>query len=79
MVRCTGPHENRRACNCTDTGVYEEVPDAPYSAAEFPGGWVIVWSNDFDFASAEHLAPLSVDKVILSCQIHEGIKILGPS
>jgi hypothetical protein len=57
----------------TDTGVHEEVPEASYSAAEFPRGWVIVWSEDFDFASAEHLALLSVHEVILSCQIHEGI------
>lgn len=56
-----------------DTGVHEEVPESPYSATEFPGNWVIVWSEDFEFASAEHLGPLSVDGAILSCQLHEGI------
>lgn len=56
-----------------DTGRPGDVSEARYSAAEFPGGWVIVWSEDCDFASPEHSAQFSAHETILSCQVHEGV------
>ena len=55
-----------------DTGEPDEVNEAPFSGAEIPGGWFILWSNDFQFVSPERLARLSVDCRIVACQVHEG-------
>jgi hypothetical protein len=40
-----------------DTGERDEVNEAPLSGAEIPGGWFILFSNDFMFVSRERLAP----------------------
>jgi hypothetical protein len=56
-----------------ETGEPEVVPEAPFSGAEIPGGWFIVYSNDFGFVSRERLAQLSIDCRIIACQVHEGI------
>jgi hypothetical protein len=56
-----------------DTGELEVVPEAPFSGAEIPGGWFIVFSNDFGFVSRERLAQLSLDCRIIASQVHEGI------
>ena len=55
-----------------DTGA-DEVNDAPFSGAEIPGGWFILFSHDFQFASRERFAQLSIDCRIIACQVHEGI------
>jgi hypothetical protein len=56
-----------------DTGEPDEVNEAPFSGAEIPGGWFILFSNDFQFVSRERLAQLSIDCRIIACQVHEGI------
>lgn len=56
-----------------DTGEPDEVNEAPFSGAEIPGGWFILFSNDFMFVSPERLARLSVDCRIVACRVHEGI------
>jgi hypothetical protein len=57
-----------------DTGEPEEANEAPpFSGAEIPGGWFILFSNDFGFASRERLVELSIDCRIIACQVHEGI------
>jgi hypothetical protein len=58
-----------------DTGEPDEVNEAPFSGAEIPGGWFILFSNDFMFVSRERLAQLSVDCRIVGCQVHEGIMV----
>jgi hypothetical protein len=47
--------------------------ETPFSGAEFPGGWFVLFSNDFGFVSSERLAQLSADCRIVACQVHEGI------
>ncbi len=56
-----------------DTGEGDEANEAPFSGAEIPGGWFILFSNDFDFASPERVASFSSDCRIVACQVHEGI------
>ena len=56
-----------------DTGAPDEANEAPFSLAVIPTGWVILFSNDFDFAPAEHLIGLSAGMSLVACQVHEGI------
>ena len=55
-----------------DTGVIDEANEAPFSGAEIPGGWFILFSNDFGFVSKELLESLSVNGAVVACQVHEG-------
>lgn len=56
-----------------DTEEPDEVNEALFSGADIPGGWFILFSNDFQFVSRERLARLSADCRIIGCQVHEGI------
>ena len=42
-----------------DTGAYDEANESPFSLAELPNGWTILFSNDFDYGAGEHLIGLS--------------------
>jgi hypothetical protein len=55
-----------------DTGHLDEPNESPFSGAEIPGGWFILFSNDFLFVSRERLAGLSADCSIVACRVHEG-------
>jgi hypothetical protein len=44
-----------------DTGEPDRANEALFSGAEIPGGWFILFSNNFEFVSRERLAQLSVD------------------
>ena len=57
----------------TDTGEADEFNEEPFSGAEIPGGWFIVFANDFQFVSPQRLARLSGDCRVIACQVHEGI------
>jgi hypothetical protein len=56
-----------------DTGVKDEANQSPFSLAELPTGWTILFSNDFDYGSAEHLIGLSAGAVVVACQAEEHI------
>ncbi len=58
-----------------DTGEPDEYNEEPVSGAEIPGGWYVVFSNDFDFVSLERLAHLSKDCLVVGCQAYEGMMI----
>jgi hypothetical protein len=58
-----------------DTGEPDEANEAPFSGAEIPGGWFILFSNNFDFVTPNRLARLSVDCRIVACQVHEGVMV----
>jgi len=60
-----------------DTGIEDEANESPFSLAEIPTGWVILFSNDFDFGAPEHLIKLSSGAVIISCQAEEHIMFSG--
>ena len=56
-----------------DTGVYDEANESPFSLAELPTGWTILFANDFDYGSAEHLIALSAGAMIVACQAEEHV------
>ena len=57
----------------SDSGETDECNEAPYSLAEIPTGWTILFSNDFDFGSVKRIKILSRNCTVISCQVHEGI------
>jgi hypothetical protein len=62
-----------RRAGFRDTGSQDEANEAPYSAAALPTGWTILFSNDFDYGSAEHLLVLSLGTMVVACQTEEHI------
>lgn len=60
-----------------DTGTQDEANESPFSCAELPTGWTILFSNDFDYASPERAEAFAAKDAMLSCQIHEGIMYSG--
>jgi hypothetical protein len=62
-----------RTLNATDTGEADEYNETPFSGAELPGGWYIVFSNDFGFVTPTLLESLSSNCTLIACQLHEGI------
>jgi hypothetical protein len=62
-----------RRSGLRDTGIDDEANEAPFSIAELPTGWVILFSNDFDYGTTERLIGLSADATVLSCQVEEHI------
>lgn len=63
------------ALKATDTGVIDEANEAPFSGAEIPGGWLILFVNDFEFVRGEVLASLSSNCDLVACQVHEGVMV----
>ena len=64
-----------RLLGATDTGAIDEANEAPFSGAEIPGGWFILFSNDFGFASKEALASLSSNCDVVACQVLESVGV----
>jgi hypothetical protein len=56
-----------------DTGRIDEAQEAPWSGAQLPDGWFLLWSNRFDDLSADRLARLSSGGRLVGCQVHEGV------
>lgn len=56
-----------------DTGEVDQANEAPFSVADLPTGWTIVWANDFDYADDQRASRLSALGPTLSVQLHEGV------
>jgi hypothetical protein len=56
-----------------DTGEKDEANEAPFSVAELPTGWTVLWSNDQTFAKIEICTPLSLKAPVLSCWVNETV------
>jgi hypothetical protein len=56
-----------------DTGVLDDALESPFSIAEFPDGWIILHSNDFNYASPEKVARLSSGCRVIACLIEEHV------
>lgn len=52
-----------------DTGVPDDALESPFSIAEFPDGWIILHSNDFNYASPARVAPLSSGCRVIACLV----------
>jgi hypothetical protein len=68
-----GKEEVLRRVGFRDSGIVDEANEAPISFAELPIGWVVLFSNDFDYGAPEHLIEFSVGAVVLSCQAEEHV------
>jgi hypothetical protein len=58
-----------------DRGEVDEANEAPFSIAELPTGWVVVFSNDFAWGSSEHVPRFAVGGTVVSCQIDEHVMV----
>ena len=56
-----------------DTGRIDEAQETPWSGAELPDGWFLLWSNRFDDLTADRLTRLSIGGRLVGCQVHEGV------
>ncbi|UVC07287.1 hypothetical protein IHQ71_18975 [Rhizobium sp. TH2] len=56
-----------------DTNQLDEACEAPFSMADLPTGWIVLFSNDFDYASDDRLARLSGRCRVVGCQVEETI------
>ncbi|HEV2816015.1 MAG TPA: hypothetical protein VGW40_02145 [Allosphingosinicella sp.] len=54
-----------------DTLVADAANEAPFSAAELPSGWTLLWSNDPAFATIARCTRLSRLAPVLSCWVNE--------
>lgn len=68
---------DRAAClaliGMRDTARVDEANEAPFSMANLPTGWTILFSNDFDYASDHRLAVCSNACRVIGCRIDETI------
>lgn len=62
-----------------ESGQIEEVPESPFSGIEIPGGWYVVFANDFLFVNNFESEPpaklggYSRECRLVACQVHEGV------
>jgi hypothetical protein len=56
-----------------DRGNLDPTNEAPFSIAQLPNGWTVVFSNDFDYGSAEHLIAVSSGTEVIACQVEEHV------
>jgi hypothetical protein len=56
-----------------DTGVLDEANEAPFSAAQLPNGWSIIWSNDFGWIETQSVKLPFPSQRAIACQLHEGL------
>lgn len=59
------------------TGESEEIPEAPVTCARLPGGWFLVFVNEFNSSLvADHvLRALSQKGTVVSCQLEEHVMV----
>lgn len=68
-----GREECLRRLNMSATREVDEAQEQPFSLAELPNNWIILFANDFDYVSDKRLASLSTGATIIGCRIHEGV------
>ncbi len=73
--RGLGKEDVLRLLNARDTGEHDEANEAPFSGAEIPDGWFILFANDFSYASEDRLETLSNHCELVACQVHEGVMV----
>lgn len=57
----------------TLTSTVDEANETPFSIAELPSGWTILFVNDVEYAFGERPEQLSRGNRILTFQVHEGV------
>ena len=66
-----------RRLSFADTGQSVDYPEDGFALCELPNGWLIVVSQDFDYADEPRLAKVSSGATVIGCQIHEGVMYSG--
>ncbi len=61
------------AAGLIDLGVEDEANEAPFSLAELPTGWAIIFANDFEFAQPDRLVSLPSEALLVGCQVEEHV------
>jgi hypothetical protein len=56
-----------------DTGHDDPLNQAPFSMADLRSGWALLYVNDFEFGTDEHLVGLSAEGTVVACQVEEHI------
>jgi hypothetical protein len=51
----------------------DEANEAPFSLAELPNKWIILFANDIEYVSDKRLTALSSEATLIGCHIHEGV------
>lgn len=59
----------------TDRPVDPGCRQAPFSCAELPNGWLIIFSEDFDWADRERLLELSQFGLAVACQFEDKVEM----
>lgn len=72
-----GPSEALERLGMAPTKARDEANEAPFSFAELPNRWLILFANDFDYVDDALLARLSDGCTVIGCQIHEGVMYAG--
>ncbi len=56
-----------------DSDVIDDANEAPFSLADLPNGWSIVWANDAEWADPSHLAAVTGTVPVVACMADETI------
>ena len=79
-VRGKPDSEIRSALGLTGTGQFQELPDAPISAALSPSGWyVVVRDRELGFFDDEVLSKISLSCELVMCTLSETVMYSGAS
>lgn len=55
------------------TSKVDEANETPFSIAELPSGWTILFVNDVEYAFGDRPAQLSRGNRVITFQVHEGV------
>jgi len=58
-----------------DLGELDKANDAPFSIAELPDRWVVVFSNDFECGAPENVRRFAGGATVVSCQVEEHVMV----
>jgi hypothetical protein len=78
-VRGKTADEVRRLLRLHTTGEREEVPESPITGVDLPGGWYLVFADDFSYAQGCDLARLSSDAEVVTFAAEEHVMYFAAS
>jgi hypothetical protein len=56
-----------------ETQEIDEAQEEPFSLAQLPNNWIVLFANDFEYVSDKRLAELSTGATVIGCRVHEGV------
>jgi hypothetical protein len=58
-----------------DLGELDRANEAPFSIAELPDRWILVFSNDFKYGAPENVRRFADGATVVSCQVDEHVMV----